>query len=86
MFQPSSDLTAGCDAFVKCNPEPTGGRGFNPHPTSQPDATRCISPSMGAKTFQPSSDLTAGCDVSKIDAILLNKRFNPHPTSQPDAT
>ncbi len=38
MFQPSSDLTAGCDD----RPNPGQYRtwsSFNPHPTSQPDAT-----------------------------------------------
>ncbi len=37
VFQPSSDLTAGCDSSRGGLPNPF--RCFNPHPTSQPDAT-----------------------------------------------
>ncbi len=61
-FQPSSDLTAGCDIRGWC----AGGldsQSFNPHPTSQPDATFGVSFRLFRKVvFQPSSDLTAGCD------------------------
>ena len=37
-FQPSSDLTAGCDVRAFASGQYSCG-GFNPHPTSQPDAT-----------------------------------------------
>ncbi len=56
---------------------------FNPHPTSQPDATRdSLHPCRKHYRFQPSSDLTAGCDMfatfKNPQGDLVSTLIRPH--------
>ncbi len=64
-----------------------GADGFNPHPTSQPDATPQIEDDgillLVSTLIRPHSRMRQS-EVTAIDRHLNS--FNPHPTSQPDAT
>ena len=71
LFQPSSDLQAGCNPCERRSPPPEP-RCFNPHPTFRPDATRCRKRTPTTSTrFQPSSDLQAGCNVPAVSICPL---------------
>ena len=86
MFQPSSDLQAGCNPAVAASGHWRAQVSTLIRPSGRMQLARGGVAANGL-VFQPSSDLQAGCNGPPgRTADRTAGRFNPHPTFRPDAT